>query len=96
MFTTKRDALVHAVSYKARLVPKDFAQVHEVDFHKTFAPVAKFTTIRCIFAIGVAMDLEMHQIDVKTAFLNGDLHEDIYMAQRQGFMQQGKEKFFVS
>ena len=70
---------------------KGFAQVHGVDFHETFAPVAKFTTIRCILAIGAAMDLEIHQMDVKTAFLNGDLDEDIYMVQPEGFVQQGKQ-----
>ena len=83
--------MVHVVRYKARLVAKSFAQVHKVDFHETFAPAAKFITVRCILAIGAAMDLEMHQIDVKTTFLNSDLDEDIYMAQLQGFVQQGKE-----
>ncbi len=67
------------------------SQVEGVDFNETFAPVAKFTTIRCILAIGAAMDLEIHQMDVKTAFLNGELEEDIYMDQPQGFVQDGKE-----
>ncbi len=52
--------------------------------------MAKFTTIRCMLAIGAAMDLEIHQMDVKIAFLNGELEEDIYMDQSQGFMQDGK------
>ena len=75
LFRPKRDATEHVVRYKARLVAKSFAQVHGVDFHETFAPGTKFTTIRCIFAIGAAVDLEIHQMDVKTAFLNGDLDE---------------------
>jgi hypothetical protein len=58
---------------------------------ETFASVAKFTTIRCMLAIGAAMDLEIHQMDVKTTFLNGELEEDIYMDQPQGFVQDGKE-----
>jgi hypothetical protein len=91
VFRTKRDVSGNVVRHKARLVAKGFAQVHGVDFHETFAPVAKFTTIRCILAIGAAMDLEMHQMDVKTAFLNGDLEEDIYMVQPEGFVQQGNE-----
>ena len=62
-----------------------------MDFNETFAPVAKFSTIRCIVAIGAAMDLEMHQMDVKTAFLNPKLEEVIYMDQPQGFVQEGKE-----
>jgi hypothetical protein len=67
------------------------SQVEGVDFNETFAPVAKFTTIRCMLAIRSAMDLEIHQMDVKTAFLNGELEEDIYMDQLQGFVQDGKE-----
>ena len=60
-----------------------------MDFNETFAPVAKFTTIRCVVALGAALDLEMHQMDVKTAFFNGDLEEDIYMEQPSGFVQRG-------
>ncbi len=93
VFRAKRDASGNVVRYKARLVAKGFAQVQGVDFHETFAPVAKFTTIRCILAIGAAMDLEIHQMDVKTAFLNGDLEEDIYMVQPEGFVHQGKENY---
>ena len=77
MFRAKRDATGHGVHYKAQLVAKGFAQVHRVGFHETFAPVAKFTTVRCIFAIGAVIDLEIHQMDVKRAFLNGDLDEVI-------------------
>jgi hypothetical protein len=91
VFRTKRDASGHIVRHKARLVAKGYSQVEGVDFNETFAPIAKFTTIRCMLAIGAAMDLEIHQMDVKTAFLNGELEEDIYMDQPQGFMQDGKE-----
>ena len=91
VFSTKRDALGNVVRYKARLVARGFSQVEGVDFNETFAPVAKFSTIRCIVAIGAAMDLEMHQMDVKTAFLNPKLEEVIYMDQPQGFVQEGKE-----
>ena len=55
--------------------------------------MAKFTTIRCIVAIGAIIDLEMHQMDVKTAFLNGELDEDIYMVQPEEFLQPGNENF---
>ncbi len=53
--------------------------------------MAKFTTIRCMLAIGAAMDLEIHQMDVNTAFLNGELEDEINMDQPQIFMQDGKE-----
>ncbi len=79
------------VRHKARLVAKGYFQVEGVDFNETFAAVAKFTTIRCMLTIGAAMDLEIHQMDVKTTFLNGELEEDIYMDQPQGFVQDGKE-----
>ena len=91
VFKTKRDASGEIVRHKARLVARGFSQVQGVDFNETFAPVAKFTTIRCVVALGAALDLEMHQMDVKTAFLNGDLEEDIYMDQPSGFVQRGHE-----
>ncbi len=77
--------------YKARLVAKGFTQTYEVDYNETFAPVAKFTSIRCIFALVALEDMEMHQMDMKTAFLNGELEEEIYMEQPQGFVHQGGE-----
>ncbi len=51
--------------HKARLVAKGYSQVEGVDFNETFAPVAKFITIRCMLEIGSAMDLEIHQMDVR-------------------------------
>ena len=91
VFKTKRDASGEVVHHKARIVARGFSQVQGVDFNETFAPVAKFTTIQCIVALGAALDLEMHQMDVKTAFLNGDLEEDIYMEQPSDFVQRGQE-----
>lgn len=87
VFRTKRDANGQVLRYKARLVAKGFTQVEGIDFHETFAPVAKFTTIRCMVALGAALDLVIHQMDVKTAFLNPFLKEDIYMDQPKGFEQ---------
>ena len=87
VFCTKRDASGNVMRYKARLVVKGYSQVAGIDFNETFALVAKFSTIQCILALGAVMDLEMHQMDVKTAFLNGDLEKDIYMDQPQGFVQ---------
>ena len=77
--------------HKARLVAKGFSQVEGIDFDETFAPVARLSSIRALLALGAHYDWEIHQMDVRTAFLNGDLDEEIYMAQPEGFVQRGQE-----
>ncbi|KAF1318371.1 Integrase catalytic core protein, partial [Globisporangium splendens] len=72
--------------YKARLVAKGFLQKYGVDFEETFAPVAKFASIRITLSIAAQHKLVLHQMDVKTAFLNGLLEEEIYMKQPVGFV----------
>lgn len=63
------------------MLAKGFAQKFGIDYEETFAPVAKFTSIRVVLALAAKYDLLLHQMDVKTAFLNGDLDEVIYMKQ---------------
>ncbi len=65
--------------YKARLVAKGFTQTYEVDYNETLWPVAKFTSIRFILASLALEDMEIHQMDVKTAFFNDELEKKIYM-----------------
>ncbi|KAK8926133.1 hypothetical protein KSP39_PZI018401 [Platanthera zijinensis] len=77
--------------YKARLVAKGFSQVEGVDYDEIFSPVAKLTSIRMVLSIAAVHDLEIEQMDVKTAFLHGDLEEEIYMRQPEGFEAKGKE-----
>nr|GEZ15199.1 zinc finger, CCHC-type [Tanacetum cinerariifolium] len=60
-----------------------------IDFFDTYAPVARITTIRLLLALTAIHDLVVHQMDVKTAFLNGDLDEEIYMKQPEGFVMSG-------
>jgi hypothetical protein len=78
-------------TYKARLVARGFTQTYEMDYSETFAPIAKFTSIRCILTLAALEDMEIHQMDMKTAFLNGELEEEIYMEEPQGFVHQGGE-----
>jgi len=73
-----------------RLVARGFTQTFGVDYNETFAPVTKFVSIRCILALATIEDMEFHQMDIKTAFLNGDLEEEIYMEQPEGFTHEGE------
>ena len=78
--------------YKARLVVKGFSQKKGIDFDEIFSPVVKMSSIRVVLALAASMDLEVEQLDVKTAFLHGDLEEEIYMEQPEGFHEKGKEQ----
>jgi hypothetical protein len=73
--------------YKVRLVAKGFQQVHGIDYDEAFALVAKMDSIRLTISIAASKGWEVHQMDVKNAFLHGDLSEEIYKEQPQGFMQ---------
>lgn len=81
-----------APRYKARFVIKGFSQVHGVDYNETYAPVAKTYSFRMVMAIAAARDLEIIQLDVKTAFLYGTLEEEVYMHQPEGFVLPGREE----
>ena len=77
--------------YKARLVAKEFTQKEEEDFFDTYSPVARTTTIRVLLALAASYGLHIHQMDVKTAFLYGELEEEIYMEQPDGYKIPGQE-----
>ncbi|RVW61459.1 Retrovirus-related Pol polyprotein from transposon TNT 1-94 [Vitis vinifera] len=77
--------------YKARLVVKGFQQKEGIDYTEIFSPVVKMSTIRLVLGMVAAENLHLEQLDVKTAFLHGDLEEDLYMIQPEGFIVQGQE-----
>ena len=71
--------------YKARLVIKGYEQEYGIDYQETFAPVAKFVTVRILFALAAQFDWEIEQMDAITAFLNPILYEEVYIEQPKGF-----------
>ena len=81
MFKLKKDGSGRIVKHKARLVVKGFLQKKGIDFDEIFSPVVKMTSIRVIFGLVATLNLELEQMDVKTAFLHSDLHEEIHMEQ---------------
>lgn len=84
VLTVKNDSNGNLTRYKARLVAKGFTQKYLFIYDETFAPVARITTFRLMLAFAIQNDLLVHQMDVKTAFLNGNLREEIYMKIPEG------------
>ena len=77
--------------HKAHFVARGFSQVEGIDYDETFAPVARYTSIRTVMAIVAEMGWRIHQMDVKTAFLNDILEEEVYIEQSHGFELYGRE-----
>ena len=76
-------------NYKARYVAKGYSQIPDVDYHETFAPTASITSVRALMQIAVQNDMIVHQMDVKTAYLNAPIDTEIYMEQPEGFRETG-------
>ena len=91
VYKTKYDSNGNVEKYKARLVAKGFTQREGVDYNETFSPVSCKYSFRIIMALVAHFDLELHQMDVKTTFLNGDLEENFYMKQPKSFIMESKE-----
>ena len=91
VFKVKRNADGSINKFKARLVAKGYVQRHGVDYDEVFAPVARIETIRLIVALAASRGWDVHHLDVKTAFLHGDLKEEVYVSQPEGFVVKGQE-----
>jgi hypothetical protein len=91
VYKTKYKANGEVDKHKARLVAKGFAQEYGVDYNETFAPVARLDTIRMVLAIAAQHNWKVYQMDVKSAFLNGYLEEEVYVQQPPGYEVRGQE-----
>ncbi|KAK1607120.1 hypothetical protein QYE76_030793 [Lolium multiflorum] len=85
IFKNKQDEFGNIVRNKARLVAQGFSQVEGIDFGETYAPVARLESIRILLAYASHHNFKLQQMDVKSAFLNGPLHEEVYVKQPLGF-----------
>lgn len=90
IFKVKRDQAGKVNRFKARLLAKGFTQLPGIDYDETFSPVVKHDSLRTILAVAATLDLEIAQLDVKTASLYEDLEEELYMVQPAGFTEPGK------
>jgi hypothetical protein len=91
VYQMKYDSKGKIERFKARLIAKGFTQREGIDYTETFSHVSKKDSFRIVIALIAHYDLELHQIDVKTVFLNGDLQESVYMAHHEGFGIEYKE-----
>jgi hypothetical protein len=91
VFKLKKDSTGKIVKHKARLVAKGYVQRKGVDFEEVFAPVARMETVKLILAVAAQLGWQVHHLDVKSAFLNGELQEEVYVCQPPGFEERGQE-----
>ena len=92
VFKRKRKVDGSIDKYKARLVIKGYRQTKGLAYFDMYSLVMRINSIRMVLAIVAPRDLKVHQMDVKTTFLNGDLNEEIYMEQPEGFSAPGQER----
>ena len=94
IFKTKHSSYVSIEKYKARFVSRGFSQKEGINYEETFAPVARYTSIITILSVASNMKWKLHQMDMKTTFLDGLIEEEVYIEQSQGF-KTGDQKTHV-
>ena len=91
MYKVKRDELGAIVKHKACLIARCFVQREGIDFEEVFALVARMESVRLLLALVAAKDWRVHHLDVKLAFLNGELADTVFVRQPPGFAIKGEE-----
>jgi hypothetical protein len=91
VYKIKRDSKENIDRFKARLIAKGFTKREGIYYNVTFSPVSSKDSFRIIMALVAHYNLELHQMNVKTTFLNEDLYENVYMSQPKGFVVEGKK-----
>ena len=95
IFKLKKNPKGEIIRHKARLVVKGYSQKKGIDYKEVFAPVVRFKTIRALIALAAKKKWMIHHLDVKSAFLNGEIEEVIYLQQPEGFSSKGKERYVL-
>ena len=91
VYKVKKDAEENSVKHKARLVAKGYVQEQGVDFEEVFAPITRMESVRLVIALVAQESWRLHHMDVKSAFLNGELKEEVYVKQPPGYIKKGEE-----
>lgn len=92
VFKLKKDAERRVVKHKVCPVAKGYVQEHGVDYDEVYAPVTRLETVRILLALAAKNHWQVHHLDVKIAFLNGDIGEEVYVAQPKGYIKEGQEQ----
>jgi hypothetical protein len=90
MYKIKHEADGSVEKFKARFVDRGFTQKEGIDYKETFSPVARYTSVRAIISLASVLGWKLHQMDVKTTFLNGNIEQEVFVEQPDGFILHNK------